>query len=107
MNSDQIAPNDFQIRVEQRLSAVLSDIGRTVDNRKVQRVEPTFYSRQPEIVVFIVASDLKVWIHENTVSFEVSGKGDYYEMPDYQSADALADAFLTALTTRLREPGQG
>jgi hypothetical protein len=103
MDSAQVALNDFQKRVEQRLNAALKELELHVESRRVGSEELPFHSRQPpESVVHIRAQELEVRIRENSVSFEVSGKGDYYEMPDYQTADALADALLSTIRQRLR-----
>ena len=99
MSTDPVILNDFQKRLEQRLIAALKELTLHVDRRRVGR-EEVLYSRQPEAVLHLSAQDLEVRIREESVSFTISGKGDYYEMPDYSNADALADAFLAALTER-------
>jgi hypothetical protein len=100
MDPRQVTPNDFQRRVEQRLNAALKDLGLQVDSRRVGWEEPEFDPRQGESVVHVRAGEIEVRIRENSASFTVSGKGDYYEMPDYTNPEALADALLASVTER-------
>jgi hypothetical protein len=101
MDSGQVPLNDFQKRVEQRLNAALEELGLQVDSRRVGREEVPFSTQKPtEAVIHIMARDLDVVIREDSVGFTISGKDDYIEMLDYSNADALADAFLAALTQR-------
>jgi hypothetical protein len=104
MHRDQVTLNDFQRRVEQRLNAALKELGLPVDKRRAGWEEAGPNSRHREAVVHIRAQELDVRIREDSVSFAISDKGDYYEMLDYSDAEALADAFLTALTERWHKP---
>ena len=90
--------NDFQKRVEERLNVAFKDLGLAVDSRRIFREKVPFLSRDSEIVVDIRVRDFEVGIREHSASFTLSGKGHYYEMPDYPNADALADALLKELT---------
>ncbi len=84
---------------------MLEELGLQVDSRRVGWEEAAFSSRKPEAVVHVRAQELDVRIREDSVSFTISSKGDYYEMPDYSNADALADAFLAELAKRwLKQP---
>lgn len=104
MDPGQVTLNGFQKRVEERLNAALHELGLQVDSRRVGWEEMPFGSQQPEAVVHVKAQELDVRIREDSVSFTLFGKGNYmYEMPDYANADALADAFLRALTDRWRK----
>ena len=101
MDPGPATPNDFQKRVEDRLNAALKELGVKVDSRRVGWEVIELLPREPpEAVVYIEAGDLDVAIRERSVSYTISGKGDYWEMPDYPNADALADAFLAAVTER-------
>jgi hypothetical protein len=103
MDPADVTPNAFQRRVEERLQAALNELALPIEARRVGLEAMPAHSHQPpEAVVHIRARDLEVRIREDSVSFEISGKGDYYEMPDYQTADALADAFLGSVKERLR-----
>src|SRR6266540_2275200 len=104
MDRGQVTLNDFQKLVEQRLSAALQKLGLQVDSRRVGWEEVPFSTAKPaEAVVHIMARDLDVMIREDSVGFTISGKDDSIELLDYSNADALADAFLTALTERWRK----
>ena len=106
MNTDPVILNEFQKRLEERLNAALKNLGLQVDSRRVGREEVFSRQRSDEAVVVVKAQQLGVRIREDSVSFEISGKGDYYEMPDYANADALADTFLAVLTERWhKRPG--
>ncbi|MGD0992002.1 MAG: hypothetical protein ABR998_05995 [Gemmatimonadales bacterium] len=105
MDPGQATLNDFQKRLEERLNAALKGLGVQVDSRRVGW-EEVFSPRRAESVVHVRARDLDVRIREDSVSFTLSGKGEYYEMPDYQSPDALADSFLGTLSTRFQESGR-
>jgi hypothetical protein len=98
MDPGQVTLNDFQKRVEERLNAALKQLGLQVDSRRVGW-EEDFSPRQAEAVVVVMARDLGVRIREDSVSFGFSDKDNYYyEILDYPNPDALADAFLAALT---------
>jgi len=101
VNANHVALNDFQKRLEDRLSAALTDLGVQVDSRRVGQEYEPLYSPQPETFVEITAGNIVVRIREDSVAFEVSGKGDYCELLDYSSVDALADALVSKLTQRL------
>lgn len=108
MDPRQATLNDFQTCVERRLNAELNDLGLRIDLRRVGWEEIPFpvSSKNREAVVEIRAKELSVRIREDSVGYEISGKGDYYEMQDYGNPDALADAFLPVLSKRWRNrPG--
>ncbi len=102
MDPGQVTLNDFQARIEQRLNTALKELGLQVESRRVGWEEAATRTGPPEAVAHIRAQALDVRIREDSVSFTLSGKGDYYEVIDYPSADALADAFLAVLTQRWR-----
>ncbi|SRR6266513_1249203 len=104
MDPGQVTLNDFQKLLEQRLNTALQKLGLQVDSRRVGWESVPFSTGKPaETVVHIMARDLDVMIREDSVGFTISGKDDSIELLDYSSADALADAFLTALTKQLRK----
>lgn len=97
MDRGEVTLNDFQRRVEERLNAALKEFGLQVDRRRVGW-EEGFSPRQAETIIYVRAQELEVRIREDSVSFTLSGKGNYmYEMPDYANPDALADALLAAV----------
>lgn len=103
MDRTQVPLNDFQVRVEQRLNAALGQLGSQIESRNVGWEAAASPSQPREAIVHLRVQELDVRIRENSVSFTLSGKGDYYEMADYRDPDALSDAFLTALTKRWSE----
>lgn len=100
MEMGQVTLNGFQERLEQRINATLKKLGLQVDSRRVGWEDAATRTGPSEAVVHLRAQELEVRIREDSVSFTLSGKGDYYEMPDYPNADALADAFLAVVTER-------
>jgi len=105
MDPGLVTPNTFQQRVEERLRAALKELGVQVDSRRVGwEVIESLPREPPEAFVYIKAQELEVAIREGSVSYTITGKGDYYEIPDYANADALADALLSAVTARWRRP---
>lgn len=102
MSTHQLTLNDFQKRVDERLNVALDNLGLRVDSRRIGKEKVPFLSAEPEVVIYVRAQDLSVAIREDSASFTIAGKDDYYEMQDYPNPDALADALLAELTKRWR-----
>jgi len=50
-----------------------------------------------------IAPALQVWLHDDTTSYTLGGRGDYFEHWDYNSPDALLQRFLRALDQALEQ----
>lgn len=95
--------NTFQERLAQRLEAALARWGCRIDVRRAGWEEAASPSGRPEAVLHVAAQALEVRIREDSVGFTLSGRDDYYELVDYSDADALADAFLAAVTRQWKK----
>jgi hypothetical protein len=94
--------NPFQAEVEKRVTMLLRDLGRPFDRRIGTSGHPST-SSPPETTVLISSQELRVWIYEDSASFLIGEKGDYYELPDYAGPGALAESLLTELRRRLEK----
>jgi hypothetical protein len=47
--------------------------------------------------------DLELWLHDDTVSYTVGKKGDYYEYWDYLSPDALIEKLVSEVMRALEQ----
>ena len=87
---------DFQIRCEGRLSDALQRDGKSITGRKLDGQSQTY------ITGGVAGSDLQFWIYEDGADFKSSRSSSVFEKPDFDSLDALAEAFTASIVKAVK-----
>lgn len=93
--------NGFQRLVEELVTQRLVRLARQVEERRIGREAPVAGSGKSETVLYLRARDVELRIREDSMSYSIGNDGDYFEMADYRSAEALVDAFCVHVQRRV------